>query len=113
MSDARTDDLHQRISDLESQLDALKRELRDNQLDLWKARIDDLEVQLRLAQMDVRDDVGPVVDKLRKLVLDAQEQVTNASSSAREALQTLADGVRDATERIRSSLNEAGSALKR
>ena len=112
MSEEHINELQGRIAELEDQLSALREELRDNQLDLWKARIDDLEVQLRLGQMEARDDVAPVLDKLRNLLLDARGQVDSASTSARDALRALADGVKDATDRLRNSINDAGSALR-
>lgn len=112
MSEERINELNQRIAELQDQLDTLRDELRDNQLDLWKARIDDLEVQLRLGQMDARDDVAPVIEKVRNLFLDARSQVDSAGTSAREALQALADGVKEATDRLRNSISDAGSALR-
>lgn len=112
MSEERINELQARIAEVEDQLAALREELRDNQLDLWKARIDDLEVQLRLGQMEARDDIAPVLEKLRNLLLDARSQVNSASTSARDALRTLAEGVKDATDRLRSSITDAGSALR-
>ena len=108
----RIDALELRLGDLQDEVDRVNRELVEAQLDAWKSRVEELELQVRLASMDARDDVAPLVEQLRNRWLDAREQVARAGGAASEALDSLREAVNQATDDLRSAVRSAVSSLR-
>ena len=100
-------DLEARVHALEAQLDELRRRLAESELDDWKARIDQLEVQAHLGQMDVEEQLEPLVEQMRNRWLDARAQFDKAGSMAGDTLGTLTDGVRNAAKDLSDALSAA------
>jgi chromosome segregation ATPase len=100
-------DLEGRVHALESQLDDLRRQLAETELDDWKARIDQLEVQTHLAQMEADDQLQPLLEQMRNRWLDAKSQFDKAGSAAGGAVSTITDGVRNAAKDLGEALAEA------
>lgn len=105
--------LEQRISELETEQEALRGQLARAQLDQWEGRIDDLEVQLHLATMDLDDRLAPLVDALRNRWLDAQQQFGASSSTTGDVLDTLRSGLEQAMKDIRTAIKDASSVATR
>ena len=97
----RITELEARITDLQTELAATRKQLTDAQLDQWKGRIDELEVQMHLGRLDAEDQMEPVVEQLRNWWLDAREQVGNAGSVAGDAFSSLRSGVEQAMDQLR------------
>lgn len=111
-------DVHDRVRSLEHQVDELReqisrlnKELVEAQLDEWKGRIDELELQAHLGQMNVVEQVAPLVDAVRNRWLDAQDQLGRAGSSASDMLSSLRGGVQQALDDLRTSIRDARSAI--
>lgn len=107
----RMNALEQQVHDLREQISRLNKELVEAQLDEWKGRIDELELQAHLGQMNVVDQVAPLVDAVRNRWLDAQEQLTKAGSSASDVLSSLRGGVQQALDDLRASIRDARNAV--
>ena len=108
----RIDALEQRLGELQDEVDRVNRELVEAQLDAWKSRVEELELQVRLASMDARDDVAPLLEILRNRWLDAREQVTRAGSAAGEVLDSFRDTLNEAADDVRSAARSAMSTLR-
>ena len=100
-------DLEARVHALENQLDQLRRQLAESELDDWKARIDQLEVQAHLGQMEAEEQLEPLLEQMRNRLLDARAQFDKAGSAAGDALSTLTDGVRSAAKDLGDALSAA------
>jgi DNA repair exonuclease SbcCD ATPase subunit len=112
MSD-NTKSLEDRIEQLEEQLRRLNEDVLEGQLADWKARIDQLEVQARLGGMEAREQVDPVVERLRNRWLDAKEQFDKTQAAAGDAFASVRDGVKRAVDDLGDSLDEAVAKLRR
>ncbi len=99
--------LEARIQDLEDQQEKLRTQVTRAELDQWEGRIDDLDVQLHLGAMDVRDQLNPLVKVLRDRWLDANEQVSSATSTTGDVLDKLRGGLEQAMKDIRQALVDA------
>ena len=111
MSDV-TDELQERIQALEDKVEQLRRDLLDNQVEDWKARIDALEMQAHLGQMEAREELNPLVERLRNRWLDAREQADKARSAAGDALGSLAEGAKKALGDLQQAMDEAAAKLR-
>jgi hypothetical protein len=104
-------DLEARVHALENQLDQLRRQLAESELDDWKARIDQLEVQAHLGQMEAEEQLEPLLEQMRNRLLDARAQFDKAGSAAGDALSTLTDGVRSAAKDLGDALSAAAKRV--
>lgn len=111
MSD--TEELKARIADLEQQVAELRAQLYESEIQDWKARIDQLEVQAKLGSMEARDEINPVLDRLRNLVLDARTQMEQSQSSVGDAIGSIREGVVNAVRDISQGWDDAISRLTR
>ncbi len=103
--------LEARIQELEDQQVKLQMQVTRAELDQWEGRIDDLDVQLHLGAMDVRDQLGPLLEKLRDQWLDANEKVGSATSTTGDVLDTLRGGLEQAMKDIRQALVDARTTV--
>lgn len=112
MADEHTDgDVKEELDSLRAQIRDLQGQIAELELDQWKGRIDDLEVQLHLGAMAGRDQLNPLVEKLRNSYLDARETVTSTASTAGDVTVRLRKGLEQAMSDIRSAvLNDSGDA---
>ncbi|MFN8040518.1 MAG: hypothetical protein U0Q07_14995 [Acidimicrobiales bacterium] len=109
MSD--TEELKARIADLEQQVAELRAQLYESEIQDWKARIDQLEVQAKLGSMEARDEINPVLERLRNLVLDARAQMEQSQSSVGDAIGSIREGVVNAVRDISQGWDDAISKL--
>lgn len=108
---SETEELKTRIADLEQQVVDLRAQLYESELQDWKARIDQLEVQARLGSMEARDEINPVLDRLRNLVLDARAQVDQSQSSVGGAIDSLRESLVSAIRDVSNGWDEAIAKL--
>lgn len=106
----RISGLEARITELQTELAATRKQLTDAQLDQWKGRIDELEVQMHLGRLDAEEQMAPVVEQLRNWWLDAREQVGNAGNAAGDAFSSLRSGVEQAMEQLRRGAGRASQS---
>lgn len=106
-SSDRIADLEGQINELKEQLSEVRRQLASAELDQWRGRIDDLEVQAHLGSLEARDQLAPIVERLRNAWLDAKEKVASNSGTASEVLQALRDGMEQTMQQIRDTVTEA------
>ena len=107
----RTTQLESQITGLEEQLQSLRKQLSEAELDQWRGRIDDLEVQLHLGALDVRERVAPLLEDLRNAWLDARARVSDGTNTASDVATTLGAGLEGAMSEIRTAVLEARSAV--
>lgn len=110
----------ERISALESHLDALRTEqadlrgqLREAQVDRWQGRIDDLELQLHLGVLEGSDRVSRATATLQHTWDQARAELLDTSSDASEAAQRVGERLQGAYDDVRASLIEAKNSLTR
>jgi chromosome segregation ATPase len=106
-----TKTLEDRIDQLEAQLRRLNEDVLQGQLAEWKARIDQLEVQARLGGMEAREEVDPLLQRLRNRWLDAKEQFDKTQAAAGDAFASLRDGVKRAVDELGDALDDAVKKL--
>lgn len=108
MADAHDGDTQGQLEALRTQIRDLQGQIAELELDQWKGRIDDLEVQLHLGAMAGRDQLNPLVEKLRNTYLDARESIANTATTAGDVTGRLRKGLEQAMSDIRNAvLNDA------
>jgi hypothetical protein len=105
--------LEQRIRELETEQDALQRQLARAQLDQWEGRIDDLEVQIHLGTLELGERLDPLLESLRNRWLDVKQQVGESPSTTADALDALRSGLEQAMRDVRQAILDARSAATR
>lgn len=103
-SDEQITALERQIEQLKAQMDDLRGQLAELELDQWKGRIDDLEVQMHLGAMGAMDRLTPLVDRLRNSYLDARASVMGTASAAGDATDRIRKGLEAAMGDIRTAV---------
>lgn len=107
----RTQDVLARLRSWEQHAEEVGRETVEARLDAWQARLDALRVQAHLGELDARDRVDPVVERLEErldaarsrlqaLRLEARDVWTALEEAYASARAELAAGRELARERI-------------
>ena len=102
--------LEQHIAELQDELKETRRQLTEAQLDKWKGRIDELEVQMSLGRLEATEQMNPVLEQLRNRWLDAQRQLSGATSTGRDVFGSLRSGVESAWDDLRKAIDDARGA---
>ena len=112
-----TDDLAHAVDALSADVDAATephgpglRATVDRQLRTWRARLERLRVQEKLAEMEIRDDLAVVSDRLRaardRAVIDLRHAGEGAKEKAEDFLDDLEDLLEDAGEAVERAVKE-------
>lgn len=110
----------ERISALETSLDALsttqadlRSQLRQARVDRWQDRIDDLELQIRLGVAEGGDRVTRASTTLHHTWNQARTQLLDASTEAGVAAESLHERLRNAYDDARAALIDTKNDLTR
>ena len=113
-----TEDLSHAVDALAADLDAAKetdasslRAAMDRQLRTWRGRAERLRVQEALAEMEVRDDLASVSDRLRHARAQALVDLRKTEADAKETALDLRDDLEDLVEDVRRVVDRAVHAL--
>lgn len=107
MTDTRIDELERKVEDLSNRVEKLTEALADTAVENWQTRIEQLQLQAALGRMEVRDEITPVMDRLRNAFEAARSELTEVPALVGEA----ADDLRPALRRFETAFDEARRAL--
>ncbi|MGD8699930.1 MAG: hypothetical protein PVJ43_11600 [Gemmatimonadales bacterium] len=102
----------ERIAALEAHVRALTETVQANHADLAEGRIAILKLQAQLDEKVSSADVDPTIVKLNQELAAARTELEKSSAAATESWTKLQDGVRDAFQKLSTSVDEAWDTLK-
>lgn len=103
----RLTELEARIDRLTEKVDRLAEAATDSQAREWEARLQNLQLQAALGRMDARDELEPLIARLRKAYDTAKTQLSELSDPLGEG----AAAYREAREKAEKAFEEAWRVL--
>ena len=101
----------ERIAALEEHVRALTETVRASQADLAEGRIAILKLQAKVDEKVSASDVDPTIVELNQKLAVARTQLAESSAAASESWATLQDGVRDAFDKLSTSVSAAAERI--
>lgn len=118
LSSTAAEDLSHAVDALAADLDAAIetnadafRAVVDRQLRTWRTRAERLRVQEALAEMEIRDELSHVSDRLRSARADALVQLRHVGGEAKDAAQDFWDDLEDLIDDVRDVVDRAVDSL--
>jgi len=107
------DDKHQdeRLDALEAHVRDLTESAHQIQLDLASGRIAIIQLQAKIDQKISPEDVDPTLIELNDSLAEARKRSDEISAAAKESWATLQDGVRDAFDKLSTSVSAAAERV--
>lgn len=106
-TDTRVDELERKVEDLSNRFEKLTEAVADTAVENWQTRMGQLQLQAALGRMEAREEIAPIMDRLRSAFEAARSELTEVPSLVGEA----AEDLRPALRRFEKAFDEARRAL--
>lgn len=106
-TDPRLTDLERQVEELTAKVAKLTEALADSEVKGWQTRLDQLQLQAALGRMEVREEMAPLMERLRAAFDAARSELTQVPDLVAEA----ADDFRPALRQFEKAFEEARRAL--
>lgn len=106
-TDTRIEELERQVEALTDRVESLTEAVADAAVENWQTRIEQLQLQAALGRMEVRDEITPVMERLRNAFEAARSELTEVPAVVGEA----AEELRPALRRFEKAFDEARRAL--
>lgn len=103
----RLEELEHRVEELQARVDKLTQALADTEVSTWQTRVEQLQLQAALGRMEVRDELSPLMERLRSAYEAARAELTQVPELVGEA----AEDLRPALGKLERAFEEARREL--
>jgi archaellum component FlaC len=103
--------LREEMARLDRKVEALSARMTDMVMNGWEARIDQLQLQAALGRMEVRDEVQPRIERLRKAYETARNQLAPIPGMVGDALEDASADLRPVLEQLDRAYKDAKAAI--
>lgn len=103
--------LREEVARLDRKIDALSARVTDMVMKGWEGRIDQLQLQAALGRMEVRDEVEPRLQRLRKAFEAARSQLTPIPGMVSDALEDTSADLGPVLDQLERAYKDAKAAI--